>query len=262
MSVPRASSHYCEDGCFYDCNHVRFYKCNGFIGCTKEPDFGNSPNMPNQLHISTIYFSNGTYLAGRNETCELKFPEFPSNYNGDIDACPGSCPQGNLTSDLLSSIVTSFQESARQSYPSIGTSSTSSSRSLVASSSVYSSVSTDITGDPTALPTVPTVSESISTSPNAANVPESTSTHPNAAAIAGGVAGGIAGLALLVGLLAICRRRRMIKSQHGIDKGRFSAWNSRQPRSMQTGSAELDEIKQGSSTGKLPLLLHTIISKT
>ena len=133
---------------------------------------------------------------------------------------------------------------------------------FITSTTDLGSVSTETPGQQATLSTVSTLPESTSSSPNAATLPESASTSSNVAAIAGGVAGGIAGLALLVGLFAICRHRRKIRSQRGIGKGRFSAWNSGQPRSMQPGSAELDEIKQGPSTRKLPLLLHTIILKT
>ena len=175
------------------------------------------------------------------------------------DPCSRGCPTVDLTPAFVDdSVFSPSLSTTKVPISSTTSSSPSPSSSLSSSSSSFTrtgfttstpnlgGVSTETQGDQTARPTVTTV-------------PKSTSTSSNAAAIAGGIAGGIAGLALLVGLLAICRRRRKIKSQLGIDEGRFSAWNSGQSRSIQPGSAELDEIKQGPSTSKLPLLLHIII---
>ena len=65
----------------------------------------------------------------------------------------------------------------------------------------------------------------------------------NTAAIAGGVIGGVVGLALLVAVLALCCRRRTIRPQQRMDEGRSPTWSSGQIR-------ELDEMKQGQSPCK------------
>lgn len=72
-------------------------------------------------------------------------------------------------------------------------------------------------------------------------------TKSNATAIAGGVAGGIVGLALLVGLLAICCRRRNTRP---LDEGRSLAWGSGPPYSTQPDNAELEVMKQGASSSQ------------
>ena len=72
----------------------------------------------------------------------------------------------------------------------------------------------------------------------------------NPTAIAGGVAGGIVGLALLVGLLAICCRRRHVRPQHDMDEGGSLASGSVLPDSTQLDHAELEAMKQGASSSQ------------
>ena len=69
----------------------------------------------------------------------------------------------------------------------------------------------------------------------------------NTTAIAGGVAGGIVGLALLVALLTICCRRRTTGPQTHMDEGNSPTWGQGNARSSQPGDAEQEEIKQGPS---------------
>lgn len=76
-------------------------------------------------------------------------------------------------------------------------------------------------------------------------IPPATKSH--ATAIAGGVAGGIVGLALLVGLLAICCRRRNTRP---LDERRSLAWGSGPPYSTQPDNAELEVMKQGASSSQ------------
>ena len=248
MLVPRTYPPHCYDTLW-------FYNCNGFIGCSTEVVDYLPPSKPPKMSIT--YSDSGIYHRSRNETiCELEPPAQLGCCQADTDVCADRCPQENLTSDILSYILTYFEVSTKPSDSSIGAPPTSTSRSFVTSAtpnSAHSSVTTEIVGGQKALPTAPSVPEATRTS-----VPESTSASPNAAAIAGGVAGGVAGLALVVGLLVFYRRRRKTKSQNGINKGRFSAWNSGQSHSMRPNNNELHQIKQEPSTSKSPLLLHII----
>ena len=234
-------------------NIVRFYTCNGVIGCTTyDIDFPNPPGF------STTYSDSGIYRRVNNDTiCGNTKPKFLGCCQADIVVCNDSCPQEDLASGPFSYILITVRASTRPSDLTMRPSLISSSRSSVpsfTSISVSSSVSTGTVGKQTALQTVLSVPEATSTS-----VSPSASASPNAAAIAGGVAGGVAGLALLVGLLFVCRRRRKTKSQHGMSKGGLSAWNTGQPHFMPPSNTELHQIKQEPSTGKSLSLLHTII---
>lgn len=247
MSVSQTDPRHC-----YDYEDVWFYNCSGSIGCSTYKT--ESPKPPEfSITHSPIFILD----KRSNETCGNTNALYLGCCHALIDVCYETCPLGNLSSGPFSYSFASLQTPTRTPDPDIRPSSTSSSRTFVTSvtsTSVYSSASTETLGDQTALPTVSSVQEATSTP-----VSESTSTSPNTAAIAGGVVGGIAGLALLVGLLVLYRRRRKTKTEDGIDNESFSAWNSGQPHSMQPGSAELNEIKQGPSTSQLLLLLHTII---
>lgn len=73
---------------------------------------------------------------------------------------------------------------------------------------------------------------------------------PSTATIAGGVTGGVVGLALLVALLAICCRRRTTRQQQHTNEEKSPTWSSGRSRVIQPDAAELDEIKQGQSPRK------------
>ena len=248
MSDPWTCLLHCDN---YDL--VWFYYCYDFIACsTKEYHYPERPKF------STTYSLNGIYRRDGNDTCENTRPQYIGCCQADTDESPAGCPQRNLTSGPFTAILTFLQTSTTPSSLSITPSSASSSRSFVTSatlSPVSSSVPTETVGGQTALLAVP----SVLSVPSITSVPKSTSSPSNTAAIAGGVVGGVAGLALLVGLLVIYRRRRKTKSQHGMSKGTFSGWNSGQPRFVSPSNAELHQIKQEPSTSKSLLLLHTII---
>ena len=243
---------YCPSPCL---DPIYFYKGNGFIGCSTTKictDFYEHPSKKlRSAKYNATYRENGEFTSGANVTiCGSLVLLTPGRCDNDSSACAPSCPLENLTLSSLSDVVNHVQSPTVASISSTRSSSTSHSQSFTTSTLFQYNQPTATTAGYPAL-----------TSAAAPKSPVAPASNSDAAAIAGGVAGGIAGLALLVGLLAICRRRRKIKSLFGIDKGRFSAWNSGQPRSMQPGSAELDEIKQGPSTSKLLFLLHTIIRK-
>lgn len=188
-------------------------------------------------------------------------------------SCSKGCQQGSLSLSAFSdnkTIMERFWSAIGASCPSTKSSSLSSSSSSYPSSSpvnidlgtgtlVPSSAPTaTIVGQPT-----PVTSKSASKSTNTPILTstdtstsvstDTTTSKSNSTAIAGGVAGGIVGLALLVGLLAILRRRRNARPQHTVE-GRSSALGSGQSRSLQADSAELEEMKQGPTLSRWSFL--------
>lgn len=186
------------------------------------------------------------------------------------EPCTKGCSEGDLTQAFLTSNITianrylsalGVSPSSTTSYstslsfrPSSSSSSSSCSSPINMGfdegTSVYSSAPTAIAAGHSVLLTGTPASKSTNTpASNTTDTLLSTSTNTtnsksNSTAIAGGVAGGIVGLALLVGLLAICCRRRNVRLQRTVE-GRSSALGSGQTRSLQADSAELEEMKQG-----------------
>lgn len=197
----------------------------------------------------------------------------PSPFMGccKSNPCIEGCPTGDLTQAFLTNkTVHHFLSVIGLSAPSTASPRPSSSSSSSSSSSptnigfdeetpVYSSAPTATTAGHSALLTGTPASKSTNTPASiTADTFHSTSTNTtnpksNSTAIAGGVTGGIVGLALLVGLLAICCRRRNARPQHTVE-GRSSALGSGQPRSLQADSAELEEMKQGPTPSRWSFL--------
>ena len=166
------------------------------------------------------------------------------------DPCSLGCPTEDLTQAFLTDdpkytyqmvgfILIPINEASNSSTTSsVSLSSTSTSSDT--STSAYGSVPTaNVAGQSAFHSDTPALKISIPPAPKS-----------NVAAIAGGVIGGIVGLALVVGLLVICCRRRNTGPQHNINGGRYPAWDSGQPRSTQLDNAELGEMKQAASSSK------------
>ena len=183
MLVSRDQSSSCHD-------HLYFYAFNSSIRCSTRDICPDPPkNLLKTVEFNATYSQTGTYPGGnKNATCEnLDLHLLYNHYDDDL--CPSGCPQADLTPRILSDISAGLNEqqsTTRPSDSSIVSSSTSSSQDLFTSSSVVRSA---ITAAVTA----------VSQSPPPINTSNNTpAPKSNAAAIAGGVAGGIAGLALLV----------------------------------------------------------------
>lgn len=250
---------------------LHFWICDDLIGCCKSDScnglWKDTNEKPRFVTFEATFYHNGTYRASNNGTCEYFSSSSNSCCDSDSYTCPVNCPH-ELPKDLLSDIFhpTTSPSIARTS--SKLSSSTSSPQYLEMSSSVSSSVpTTTAASQSTPLNDTP-ASSSVSSSIAATTVEDQptrpTDTHSsastntptsksNSTAIAGGVAGGIVGLALLVGLLAICCRRRTARPQQTVE-GRSSVLGSGQPRSLQTDSAELEEMKQGPTPSRCSFL--------
>ena len=231
------------------CPHGRHFQIflnltGGFVGCCKIPECSNSMDgcSNTDLQPASIADFDGEDLAKVCHACpNATFLQSMLHYK--TDSCSKGCMRKNLTLAIVaydsndicissSASVASLSSTASTSSPS------STGTSLYTSTSVFSNTPAVDVASQSALRT------GIATS-KAAYAPAPKS---NPTAIAGGVAGGIVGLALLVGLFTICCRRRHTIPQHDVDEGRSLALGSAQPNSTQPDNAELVGMKQGASS--------------
>lgn len=163
------------------------------------------------------------------------------------DPCSHGCPKGDRTQASL----THGPKLTDKSVTSIPMSTNEASNSSTTSSVSPSSINTSFDTPTPAHSSVPTTNvagqSALHTETPAPKTTNPTALKSNATAIAGGVTGGIIGLALLIGLLAICCRRRNTRP---LDEGRSLAWGSGPPYSTQPDNAELEVMKQGASSSQ------------
>ena len=244
---------------------VQFYNCYGsFKCCTTDLHNGGDhcPGGQNQATWNATYSGSGRWYPGSNSTTCDKPVLLPNTCcKNDTSECGSGCPQQNLTWSLILEIEADYPSADDQPPLPSFSSSTSNPASIntlyvpegaaqQASTTQESPVSSSM---PTGTST--TIFESQSALHTATSTPET-----NTAAIAGGVVGGAVGLALLVGLLAICCRRRTSNARH-LDEVRSPAWGMGQNRSIHPNDAELDEMKQGASPSKSHQPLRWLCTK-
>ncbi|KAL6716127.1 hypothetical protein ACLMJK_005693 [Lecanora helva] len=157
-------------------------------------------------------------------TCQVTRPPFMGCCK--TNPCSSGCPSGDLTAGFLSSnpaIAAVFLSSgaASSSASAVSSSTSSSLTSTSASSSVTTSSTTVSAASQTSSPAPVGTSVVVSTTPT--NAP---TTHKNTGAIAGGAVGGVAGLVLMVSLLAFFFRRRASQSRKQMDVSRASTWGA------------------------------------
>lgn len=228
-------------------HHAHFYDCNTYIGCSSTDlcngDYDCSTDCLKPANFNTTYSVEGVYHAGGNETLrENTTPPSPS--------CHG-CPHRDLHSSLVSRIMSDIQSTGAQS---------TSYTIIISMPSPLSANTADVQGEevqgtssaqgPASMTSVPSAVTAAAKTTQSAIQTATESQKSNTAAIEGGVAGGIIGLALLIGLLAICCHRRM-KPRQLMDKGRSPPWSLGLARSLQPVNADLEEMKQGSSQSVL-----------
>ena len=161
-----------------------------------------------------------------------------------------TCPQGNLNLSFILEIEAYYPSADDQPPPPSSSSSESnpsSTNTLYVPGGAAQQASTTqespfSSSMPTGMSTA--IFETQSALPTATSAPEK-----HTAAIAGGVVGGVVGLALLVGLIAICCHRRTDKARR-LDEVNSPAWGMGQNRSIHPNDAELEEMKQGASPSK------------
>ena len=242
------------------------YACSGFSGCCTNKlcnGDGHCPTenfQPASVNISDtrkIYCRAGINL----EKCNQSAPSLRGCCNSGGNACSDRCPQGDLTQgflhyDLIAVIAIPSAQAPPISQGSslfgpLPTSTNTADAPSWGGGSVQGAPTAQGSSSPTSVSSkvqaAATASQLPSQSPTQTAIPVSKTNTP---AIAGGVVGGIVGLALLIGLLFICCRRRTTKPGQQIEKGSSPTWSSEQARSIETDDAELEEMKQGPSPSK------------
>lgn len=233
------------------CPHVRhFHTClnltDGVVGCCNIPECSDGmdgrPNTePEPANITLFYNEN---LAQKWHACP-NATTLPFMVCCKSDPLSQGCPREESNQALIINgrIVTSslvlVSEPSRSS-TAFPWSPPSTSASFHTSTSVLSNTpAVDVTGQ-----------SALRTEIAATRIPYASASKSNPTAIAGGVTGGIVGLALLVGLLVICCRRRHIRPQHDMNEGGSLASGSVLPDSTQLDHAELEAMKQGASSSQ------------
>ena len=205
-------------------------------------------------------FKENCYVETGELVCDTPVPSSANCCESESHSCPPGCPPKIPTENhypLLRSTETNPQ-SATSSPASPSTS----------SRAMQSSGTTTSTTDPLRAPN-PAARTSVSSSgqlatPTSPQVLQNNRAAPksNTAAVAGGIAGGIIGLALLLTVLAICSRRRTTRTLRGTDQGKLPVWGSGQARTIGAGGGELEEIKQGPSPSICNLFLRLCVKLT
>ncbi|KAF6228570.1 hypothetical protein HO173_011873 [Letharia columbiana] len=253
----------CPGGGRFQVCHLR----NRFVGCCS-----TSACTDGCPHDDLRPASFNPHIRSQNQDCRqggLWYNCLFTNSPGFMGCCKSNpcsdgCPPGNLTESFLAfnssddfdfgflsaigasipSTTSSSISSFASSPTSINTADTPAGANTVASAAQGFHTSISLSGSAT---TVNAAGQSVIhavTSP-----PKS-----NTAAIAGGVVGGIVGLALLLALLTIHRRWRTTRPLQDVGEGRSPTWGSGNARSLQSGEAELEEMKQGPSPTSSTLL--------
>lgn len=163
------------------------------------------------------------------------------------DPCSHGCPKEDPTQAFLTYGPKLTDKSGTFIPTSTNQASNSSTTSSVSPSSINTSFDTPTPAHSSVLTANVAGQPALHTETPAPKTINPSASKSNATAIAGGVAGGIVGLALLVGLLAICCRRRNTRP---LDEGRSLAWGSGPPYSTQPDNAELEVMKQGASSSQ------------
>ena len=242
----------------------QFYTCrnrtNHFVGCCNTPacndgadGVGGTNGCPDKdlepasftgYHGDDV--TQGCHQGSSWYTCPDAIP-LPFMGCCKRDPCSHGCPKEDLTQGFLTYGPKLTDKSFTFIPMSTNEASNSSTTSSVSPSSINTSFDTSTPAHSSVL-TANVAGQSVLHT----ETPASKTTNPpapksNATAIAGGVAGGIVGLALLVGLLAICCRRRNTRP---LDEGRSLAWGSGPPYSTQPDNADLEVMKQGASSSQ------------
>lgn len=244
----------------------RFYACPTFLGCcaieTCSIDLDRCPTDElKPASFNATYSGSGKCHTGSWMACQNTTLSFMGCCKSD-NHCASGCPPGDLTPGHLSdqhilvplssatatsitnperpyalfTMPTDTPDASGETVPG-----TSTAQGFATSASVPDSVPAAITTGQSGLQT-------------AKSVPRS-----NTAAIAGGVVGGIVGLAFLVALLAIYCRRRFTRPPQDIDDGRTSTLGTGNVRALRPNNAELEEIKQGPSPSKCTITIGACI---
>ena len=238
---------------FYPCpDGVHFYKCHKSIKCCTIFQNGDDhcPSDQKQATWSATYSDGGRWDASSNSTtCENQAASHMGCCKIETSKCAFGCPQSNLSTSFVNFDLVVDAES--QSVQSQTITATTLTLELAHTPKVLGGAVQQVsaTQDSSSSSSIPTsvstaIYESQSAPPRATSTPET-----NSAAIAGGVAGGIVGLALLVGILAICYRRQTSRVRH-VDEGRSPSWALGHGHSIHPNDAALEQIKQGASPSK------------
>ena len=230
-----------------------FYACDQSLGCCTLGVCNDLYDCPkSDLKSTNVHATNCSADSRRQIICENAAPLSTGCCKSNLGACSFVCPQKDDTEGLF------LFETVRASILLVESQSVSYRTSTLASP-IMSAKPTDPPGGalqetPTEpIPAAPTPGPSIVTA-NIAGQPALQTTGPNpktnTAAIAGGVVGGVVGVALLVGLIAIICRHRINKSRQRMDESNSTGWGPGQGRSRDFENAELDEMKNGPSSSK------------
>lgn len=255
----------CPDGGRFQVCHLR----NRFVGCCSTS--ACTDGCPHDDLRPASFNPQDCRQGGSWYTCPFTTPP-PFMGCCKSYPCSDGCPPENLTESFLAfnssdDLDFGFLSAIGASIPST----TSSSISSFASSPT----STNTADTPAGANTVASAAQGFHTSislsgsattVNAAgqSVIHAVTSPPksNTAAIAGGVVGGVVGLALLLALLTIHRRWRPTRPLQDVGEGGSPTWGSGNARSLQSGEAELEEMKQGPSPSKRTLSLRPCIELT
>ncbi len=255
-----------------DCpENFQLFACAGFIGCsttkTCYSHHDDRDDSPDTYCFNTTYSYEGKYYADSNHTrCDNPISPIVGCCKNGTNNCAHSCPPENLTQSFLSVIPDAIVDhSSSYAQTDLYTiwfyelSPTFTPEVYVPGEASTPTVDT-LAGEPQMTSTTqglaPSTSVSSTTEPAATGGQSALQTaqpgpKSNTAAIAGGVAGGCVGLALLVGILVICCRRRITKPRQHMNEARSPTWALGKAPSRTRNDSELEEMKQGPSPSKL-----------
>ena len=232
-------------------NCFQFYTCYKFTECyTTNPRHSGDPYPEDQKQATYNATYTGIPHWYDSTKCENSGPLFKFCCKNGTSECASGCSRENFTQSCFEidpdKLLLPVDLETLQPSP-LSDSKTTSTDTLYGSGIAVQQVSTNQDSSSSS-PTPTRVSTANSESQSALHTDTSTP-GANTAAIAGGVAGGVVGLALLVGLLAICCRSRISKARQ-LDERRSPTWDIGQNYSVHPNDAELEEMKQGASPGK------------
>ena len=245
---------------FYTCKNLtnHFVRCcntplcndaaDGVDGTNGCPDKDLKPASFTEYHDDDV--TQGCHQGSLWYTCPDAIP-LPFLGCCKHNPCSHGCPKEDFTQAFLMYDPKSTDQGVAFIPLSTNEASNSSTTSSVSPSSTNTSFDTSTSAHSSVLTADVAGQSALHTETPAPKTTDTPAPKSNATAIAGGVAGGIVGLALLVGLLAICCRRRNTRP---LDEGRSLARGSGPPDSTQPDNAELEFMKQGASSSQSPQL--------